>query len=33
MGIIVAAIASYAVVGVLVGRKAPRREGDEAEPR
>jgi hypothetical protein len=33
MGIIVAAIASYAIVGVLVGRKAPRREGDEAEPR
>lgn len=31
--IVVAAIATYAVVGVLAERKAPRREGDEAEPR
>lgn len=34
MGFIVAAaIATYAVVGVLAERKGPRREGDEAEPR
>jgi hypothetical protein len=31
--IVVAAIATYAVVGLLADRKAPRREGDEAEPR
>ena len=31
--IVVAAIATYAVVGVLAERKGPRRQGDEAEPR